>query len=817
MPDFTFTSPDGKNYTVSGPDGSTKEQAFQVLQGQLSSGTAKQDQKPSQSAADRGKAALSALNPVKKMDENLDATGKPTMAPSLKSALADIGTNTAIGGVLGAVSPEILSAAGAAVSRIPEVGPLLGPALMEMGTAARGARLSAAATGAISGGVSEAAGQAAQAAGASKGTADAIRFGAGFLTPEAGLLAGKAHSLYKAVAGMLGAETSSKAVTQAASALRGMADAGVPQHALHQAVQAGADADIKAAEQEGQRIMSDGRQRAADIGANDARAAQRALSEAESRSNALIADARRRATELNKMSQGRLSTAGNVLGQAEPALRQVGQPRELSDIGKELQSSVAGQHQAALQARNDAYNQLREQRDSLVKSREAAGQSIDSAPSMVALKKEVDAALRPNKQGFETVVDPGVRKAYTDIQTALNRKEIDTGILDAKGQPVIKQFKTSFEALDQVRRRLGDAVAGRDVEGYGAIGKDLAGKLYGKISKAQQEFVGDIDTPTGKENLQKLMQETYHEGSVGARGFSTGAAGKATAVDRIDPERFAADPQTIPKQFFTSQQSVKDLRELTNPGLVDRTARSYSANQLRGMSSKQVQGWMQKNSDWIREVPGLQKDLAGYTARLQKIENTAGKVEQSAARKGKLAEATMEGAQRAAGAEKEAGIKRAGEIGVGSMKAQERVLQGAEKEAATAAKEAARPAAELQRILQGGERPEAVRDLLLNGKPEQTRLAARIASQTPQGQRQLEDSVRQITAGMSEKTLQKTWTERLKPMLEDGKMLPPDRMKALDKDVRRLMAAQQGKPAISLIQRHIIAALGTAPGVLNRD
>jgi len=817
MPDFTFTSPDGKNYTVSGPDGSTKEQAFQVLQGQLSSGTAKQDQKPSQSAADRGKAALSALNPVKKMDENLDATGKPTMAPSLKSALADIGTNTAIGGVLGAVSPEILSAAGAAVSRIPEVGPLLGPALMEMGTAARGARLSAAATGAISGGVSEAAGQAAQAAGASKGTADAIRFGAGFLTPEAGLLAGKAHSLYKAVAGMLGAETSSKAVTQAASALRGMADAGVPQHALHQAVQAGADADIKAAEQEGQRIMSDGRQRAADIGANDARAAQRALSEAESRSNALIADARRRATELNKMSQGRLSTAGNVLGQAEPALRQVGQPRELSDIGKELQSSVAGQHQAALQARNDAYNQLREQRDSLVKSREAAGQSIDSAPSMVALKKEVDAALRPNKQGFETVVDPGVRKAYTDIQTALNRKEIDTGILDAKGQPVIKQFKTSFEALDQVRRRLGDAVAGRDVEGYGAIGKDLAGKLYGKISKAQQEFVGDIDTPTGKENLQKLMQETYHEGSVGARGFSTGAAGKATAVDRIDPERFAADPQTIPKQFFTSQQSVKDLRELTNPGLVDRTARSYSANQLRGMSSKQVRGWMQKNSDWIREVPGLQKDLAGYTARLQKIENTAGKVEQSAARKGKLAEATMEGAQRAAGAEKEAGIKRAGEIGVGSMKAQERVLQGAEKEAATAAKEAARPAAELQRILQGGERPEAVRDLLLNGKPEQTRLAARIASQTPQGQRQLEDSVRQITAGMSEKTLQKTWTERLKPMLEDGKMLPPDRMKALDKDVRRLMAAQQGKPAISLIQRHIIAALGTAPGVLNRD
>jgi len=36
MPAFTFTSPDGKQYTVNGPVGSTKEQAFAILQGQLS-------------------------------------------------------------------------------------------------------------------------------------------------------------------------------------------------------------------------------------------------------------------------------------------------------------------------------------------------------------------------------------------------------------------------------------------------------------------------------------------------------------------------------------------------------------------------------------------------------------------------------------------------------------------------------------------------------------------------------------------------------------------------------------------------------------
>lgn len=35
MADFTFTSPEGKSYTVSGPDGSTKEEAFGILQQQL--------------------------------------------------------------------------------------------------------------------------------------------------------------------------------------------------------------------------------------------------------------------------------------------------------------------------------------------------------------------------------------------------------------------------------------------------------------------------------------------------------------------------------------------------------------------------------------------------------------------------------------------------------------------------------------------------------------------------------------------------------------------------------------------------------------
>lgn len=43
MPSFEFTSPEGKKYTVAGPEGATKEQAFQVLQSQIAGGTAVAD------------------------------------------------------------------------------------------------------------------------------------------------------------------------------------------------------------------------------------------------------------------------------------------------------------------------------------------------------------------------------------------------------------------------------------------------------------------------------------------------------------------------------------------------------------------------------------------------------------------------------------------------------------------------------------------------------------------------------------------------------------------------------------------------------
>lgn len=781
MPDFTFTSPDGKNYTVSGPEGATKEQAFGILQQQLSSGTAKPDPAAPTTAGERAKAAIASLKPPQVADD-----GKPIPSPTLKSALGAIGTSTALGGALGAVSPELLTAAGAAVSLVPDVGPAIGSALMEVGAAARTARLASAAGGMLSGAVSETAGQGLEAAGASKEVADTGRLLGGLTTPGVGALASKAKGLYGAFANLLGKQSVPAAVEKAAKALAGTAEAGAPANALHQMLQHGADADIQAAQSAGDKVMADARQRAAEVGVQDAKSAQKVMDDGKARADQIVADARKRATDLNKASGNRMATAGKVLAQAEPALRVVGQPREMSDIGKELQTAVGQSHQTALDARQADYNALKGQRDAIVKSKESAGQTVDQTPAMKELK--------------------GYIKSKTDAKIS-PRPTTDQGILRVYGQVNEALQNPSFKALDQVRRKLGDVIANKDVEGYSAISKDVAGKLYSKISDVQKEFVGPDQT--GK-NLQQMLQENYHDASIGLRKFGTGAGGKATAIDRVDPERFAADPQGVPKQFFSSQQSVRDLKELTgDSGLVQRAGSSYVSNQLRGMSAKQVEKYAQQNSDWLREVPGLQKSVNDYANRLAKIEQTAQKVSSSSEALSKRAQAVAPSAEAAAAKERAETISRAGQVAEGSLKAQGRVLEQGQQAATEAVKSAQAPAVGLKNILMGGERPEAVRDLLLNGKPEQTRLAARIASQTPEGQKQLEGSVRQITAQMTAGTLQKQWTERLKPMLQDGKMLSPDRMKALDSDIKGLLKAYAGKPPVTLAQRFILAAIAT--------
>ena len=610
MPDFTFTSPEGKSYTVTGPEGATKEQAFQVLQQQIAGDTAKEDTasptsapvpKP-KTASERAKDAIVNINAASPLN-HLAAGDKPVPTPTVASAAKSIAGSTAFGGIAGALSPEIVTGLGMAASFIPYVGEVVGPALVEAGGAMRAGRLAEAGLGAVSGLTSETAGQAVEASGGTKGQAEAARLAGGMLTPSAGAVAGFVAKPAKLAWGLaqkvLGAEQDiPKAVSAARENLAKLGEAGQPQTAMHAMLQKGVEADRQAAEKAADAVMADAHKRAAGIAQSDATTATRLVDEARTRADQIRAEAAQRANVLEKASAGKTATANRVLAQAAPELAKVGQVSELSGIGNTLRQAATAKQGAEIEARNAAYQATVAERDAAVKAKEEAGQSVGDTAAMASLKKELKGKLE-GEGGFAKTTDAGVRRVYQQVNDAVNPAN----------------QKLSFEALDQVRRRLGDVIAGHQTpEGYEAIGKQAAQKMYAQISKAQEQFVGEN---AAKENIQRKLQSEYAEGSEGLTKFGSKAGKKLTALDRVDPERFNGDPKALPKAFFNSQQSIRDAKELTgNPQLVDRQAADYAARSMQGMSAKQAQAWVRDNQDWMREVPGLsQRSNATTRAR----------------------------------------------------------------------------------------------------------------------------------------------------------------------------------------------------------
>lgn len=194
MPIFQFTSPDGKNYSVNGPDGSTPEQAFQILQSQIGSGsapTAPPPDKYQQAAIDEAK--------------SLDASGAPRETGYTRRLVhgATLGADSTIMAGLetplemikhGTMSPaEGYDYAKAREDQ--EMGDarkntgLLGDAAEMLGGAATAGNV----TGGVGGLARDAAGQIASA------PARAVSFGAG-LAPDAGLAARTAASAGDAAA-----------------------------------------------------------------------------------------------------------------------------------------------------------------------------------------------------------------------------------------------------------------------------------------------------------------------------------------------------------------------------------------------------------------------------------------------------------------------------------------------------------------------------------------------------------------------------------------------------------------------------------------
>jgi len=319
-----------------------------------------------------------------------------------------------------------------------------------------------------------------------------------------------------------------------------------------------------------------------------------------------------------------------------------------SDIGERARRMVVGAQQEFENLRGTAYDTAREQVNKIVADKQNAGQFIEGTKAFQNLEKYLQEKTLTGRIGLEQpmamATERGVVSAYEGALNAIRNRRVSIGTSDSaeavrlaqdlksKGLRVIertdpttnvtvyeREFPTSYEALDDFRRRLGQSAKfGEPVTGYEALSAQNAKDLYNRVSKVQEEFVGEPF---------KVMQNVYEQGSRALEPYAGKAGKKYAGINFDDPTRFKTDPKQLVREAFGSRQGVDDLLRLSNNNTkeVEALARDYVASSISGQPVKEVERFQKTNSDMLSHpsMANVRNQLMGYINNLKTVEAAA--------------------------------------------------------------------------------------------------------------------------------------------------------------------------------------------------
>ena len=301
--------------------------------------------------------------------------------------------------------------------------------------------------------------------------------------------------------------------------------------------------------------------------------------------------AQQRAAALRAQTEANTKAAAGFERKATKAQAKATLPAPKVGAVKTLSERGAPVREATVAARSKIYeNQvaqdkvLRNAADQVVADNEAAGRFITDVPSAKELMKEVSGRLSPDPVTSPTATSlptPEEGKVLTAVQSAFKDRAVELtpaearaaaeagfevkripmgaqGDVPAQADQVryVRVFKTSFEALDNLRRRLGESFNGVPT-GFEGIPNHLARDMYGKVSTVLDDYVGaarDKVQANWKAGLEAL--EPYNNTTLGKA--LSGVQGETSV-----PNTFAAN---IPgKVMEGGREAVEQVGALAGP------------------------------------------------------------------------------------------------------------------------------------------------------------------------------------------------------------------------------------------------------------
>lgn len=452
----------------------------------------------------------------------------------------------------------------------------------------------------------------------------------------------------------------------------------------------------------------------------------------------------------------------NVLGKSNELLSTIGTPRQKSEIGTELQNIVNLRQQSIRSDASKKYNDTKSIVDNIVAGKQAKGEFVSSLP-------EYNSFI----QDLESNIVPGVRSA--DVAKSFKK------ILDNVS---FKDANTTYQALDDARRLLGEVYSGRAPEGYDAIDADTARKYYKVISDIQKKYAGPKQTE---------LLDNYAASREGLEIFGSQYGKKLTARDPGALEQLKSDPASVPAYFFKSPKSFNSLISLVgNKELAIGAARDYVADEILSFTTaKQINTWLTKNRDFLSAVPDIRNQVVQYRQALEKSERTILNIDRGIGALQKQQVNLPLSAQREA--EKRASTLRAGgELQASSLQAQAETVT---KEAADAA----------DKIFNSSVGPlKNVGQLILSGNMNAWNVAAPIISRSPAAKAAVFDAVRDILSNAPTKGSQRYFNETIAPPLLKFGMISKDQADTLYTQLGQIESGRMPEQAKLSIRKKLV-------------
>jgi hypothetical protein len=726
-------------------------------------------------------------------------TTEPENRPDQRFDISKIPESAAYGGLFGAFTPEIMKGA-AKVSQFSPYTRAFSPMLEVAGEAAKGRRTAGAVGGAFSAGTGETAAQTAKAMGAGPVTQEALRFGTEILAPAGLVAAGRSLPITREFIQDITEGGYKEATQRFADRLRGPAarEARAAQEAVIGGLEREASALRAQGKQQADQIIASAEAEAARLAPTNAQQAAQIRQAARDRANNILGDIERRVA----FKRAALSRTRGVISEAERipggTRALIGEPKEATDVGSALRDRITEVQKDRLAAREAQVTADKASVLADVQAKQAAGKLVSDLPEYKQLLDFLATKSGIGKAGKQAPLaaerDPGTVNALQTLYNSLRPRRIET----AEG--TVEELPIGFDAIDTIRRRLGEAYRNPTAEGYGAIGQGYARDLYKQLS----EILGKYSEP------KKDLIANYETLSRDLDVFKTGAGQKATAVERFDPDRFKTYASELPANYFANRESVRDLVELTggDKRFVEQQAASYVARQLENVKTAQAaSNWEAANRDWLVEFPALQGSVNRYLESLGFAERRIPRTEAVAkALKTEIPKIPELAKKEAAGVVKEAekqatALERPGAAAMAGARGQARTA-----EAAASAK------AKLLSSL-GKDPVKAFDELVRAGNTDRLRAAAPVIKGDPELQNQFLEGVRISISRLDPKNMADDYRRLIQPALLDTELIDAKQAKQIADQVRLVemsVAPERRAMAITSAIRNAVTGTGGA-------